>query len=100
MRLSNSEKLVKKFFSKYKIPFVVTWNADDIISHDNPMYCGRPGAFGERGSNFIVQNCDFYLSIGTRLLSWSQDIMLKNSHQGPSLKQWLISIRVNLKKMI
>ncbi len=67
VRLSNSEKLVKKFFSKYKIPFVVTWNADDIISHDNPMYCGRPGAFGERGSNFIVQNCDFYLSIGTRL---------------------------------
>ena len=67
IRLSNSEKLVKKFFSKYKIPFVVTWNADDIISHDNQMYCGRPGAFGERGSNFIVQNCDFYLSIGTRL---------------------------------
>ena len=31
------------------------------------MYCGRPGAFGERGSNFIVQNCDFYLSIGSRL---------------------------------
>ena len=31
------------------------------------MYFGRPGAFGERGSNFIVQNCDFYLSIGTRL---------------------------------
>ena len=23
--------------------------------------------------------------------------MLKNSHQGPSLKQWLISIRVNKK---
>ncbi len=67
VRLSNSEKLVKKFFNKYKIPFVVTWNADDIISHDNSMYCGRPGAFGERGSNFIVQNCDFYLSIGTRL---------------------------------
>jgi len=67
IRLSNSEKLVKKFFNKYKIPFVVTWNADDIISHDHKMYCGRPGAFGERGSNFIVQNCDFYLSIGTRL---------------------------------
>ena len=31
------------------------------------MYSGRAGAFGERGSNFIVQNCDFYLSIGTRL---------------------------------
>ena len=31
------------------------------------MYFGKPGQFGERGSNFIVQNCDFYLSIGTRL---------------------------------
>ena len=67
LRLSNSKKIVKNFFNKYKIPFVVTWNADDIISHNHEMYCGRPGAFGERGSNFIVQNCDFYLSIGTRL---------------------------------
>ncbi len=67
VKLSESQKLVKVFFDKFKIPFVVTWNADDIISSDHKMYCGRPGAFGERGSNFIVQNCDFYLSIGTRL---------------------------------
>lgn len=67
VRLSNGEKEVLKFFNKFKIPFVVTWNADDIISSNHPMYFGRPGAFGERGSNFIVQNCDFYLSIGTRL---------------------------------
>tara|TARA_Y100000590_G_scaffold397505_1_gene479115 strand:- start:27 stop:1805 length:1779 start_codon:yes stop_codon:yes gene_type:complete len=67
VKLSNAQKLVKKFFNKYKIPFVVTWNADDIISSSHKMYFGRPGAFGERGSNFIVQNCDFYLSLGTRL---------------------------------
>ena len=67
VRLSNSENIVKKFFNKYNIPFVLTWNADDIISHDHKMYSGRPGAFGERGSNFIIQNCDFYLSVGSRL---------------------------------
>ena len=67
VKLSKAQKLVKKFFNKFKIPFVVTWNADDIISSSHKMYCGRPGAFGERGSNFIVQNCDFYLSLGTRL---------------------------------
>jgi len=67
VKLSKAQKLVKKFFNKFKIPFVVTWNADDIISSSHTMYCGRPGAFGERGSNFIVQNCDFYLSLGTRL---------------------------------
>ena len=67
VKLSKSQNLVKKFFNKHKIPFVVTWNADDLISSEHKMYFGRPGAFGERGSNFIVQNCDFYLSIGSRL---------------------------------
>ena len=67
VKLSEAQNLVKIFFNKFKIPFVVTWNADDIINSNHKMYCGRPGAFGERGSNFIVQNCDFYLSLGTRL---------------------------------
>ena len=67
VKLSNSKKLVNKFFNKFKIPFMVTWNADDLISSDHKMYFGKPGQFGERGSNFIVQNCDFYLSIGSRL---------------------------------
>ena len=67
VKLSNAQKIVKKFFNKHKIPFGLTWNADDLISSDHNLYVGRPGAFGERGSNFIVQNCDFYLSIGSRL---------------------------------
>jgi acetolactate synthase-1/2/3 large subunit len=67
VKLSNAKNLAKKFFNKYKIPFVVTWNADDLISSEHKMYFGKPGQFGDRGSNFIVQNCDFYLSIGTRL---------------------------------
>ena len=67
VKLSGAHLILKKFFKKYKIPFVVTWNADDVMPSNHKMYFGRPGAFGERGSNFILQNCDFYLSIGTRL---------------------------------
>ena len=67
VKLSKSQNILKSFFSKCKIPFVVTWNADDVMSSNHKMYFGKPGQFGERGSNFIVQNCDFYLSIGTRL---------------------------------
>ncbi len=67
VKLSNSGQIIKKFFSKYKIPFVLTWNADDIISNSHPLYFGKPGAFGNRSSNFIVQNTDCYLSVGTRL---------------------------------
>ncbi len=66
-KISNCEKIFKKFIKKFNIPFVLTWNADDFIDSSHPMYFGKPGAFGSRGSNFIVQNCDFYLSIGTRL---------------------------------
>ena len=67
VKISNSEKIFKKFIKKYNIPFALTWNADDFIDCKHPMYIGKPGAFGSRGANFIVQNCDLYISIGTRL---------------------------------
>ena len=86
---------MKKFFNKHKIPFVVTWNADDLISSEHKMYFGRPGAFGERGSNFIVQNCDFYLSIGSRLPFMVTGYNAKNLLQEQNLRQWLILIKMN-----
>ena len=45
----------------------MTWNASDLIESDHKYYVGRPGAFAERGTNFIIQNCDLHISVGTRL---------------------------------
>ena len=67
VKLSNSEKIFKKFIKKFHIPFALTWNADDFLESNHSLYIGRPGAFGSRGANFIVQNCNLYISIGTRL---------------------------------
>jgi len=67
VKLSNCGKIFKKFIKKFHIPFALTWNADDFLESNHPLCIGRPGAFGARGSNFIVQNCNLYLSIGTRL---------------------------------
>ena len=67
VNLSGSVEEFKKLILKYKIPFSLTWNASDIIESSNPLYTGRPGAFAERGANFIVQNCDLFLSVGSRL---------------------------------
>lgn len=67
VRISKSISLYKKFINKNKIPFSLTWNATDILETDNPLYAGRPGAFAERGANFIVQNCDILISVGSRL---------------------------------
>ena len=66
-RISNCEKNLRKLIDRCKIPFALTWNASDLIESSHSSYVGRPGAFAERGSNFIIQNADLYISVGTRL---------------------------------
>ena len=67
VKISNSEKYLRIILNKYKIPFALTWNASDLIESSHPSYIGRPGAFAERGTNFIIQNCDLHIAVGTRL---------------------------------
>jgi len=49
------------------IPIVTTWNGIDLIEEEYPLYFGRPGGLGQRYANFVLQNSDFFLSVGTRL---------------------------------
>ena len=51
----------------HNIPIMTTWNATDLVPSDNKMFVQRPGAFAERAANFNIQNCDLYISIGSRL---------------------------------
>ena len=67
VKISKGQKYIRKIVDKYKIPFSLTWNASDLIESNHPSYVGKPGAFAERGSNFIIQNCNLYISVGTRL---------------------------------
>jgi acetolactate synthase-1/2/3 large subunit len=48
-------------------PTAVTWCAADLLTPDDPMHAGSPGAIAARGANFTLQNADFLLAIGTRL---------------------------------
>ena len=41
-------------------------NATDLVPSDNKMFM-KPGVFAERAANFNIQNCDLYISIGSRL---------------------------------
>lgn len=50
-----------------QIPVVTAWNAHDVIWDEHPLYCGRPGTIGTRGGNFVVQNADCLLVVGSRL---------------------------------
>jgi acetolactate synthase-1/2/3 large subunit len=50
-----------------KIPVLTTWKAIDFLPDNHELFFGRPGSIGQRGANFIQQNCDLLLTIGARL---------------------------------
>ncbi len=50
-----------------QIPVLLTWKGLDFLPDDDPLYVGRPGAIGQRGANFAVQNADYVLVLGARL---------------------------------
>ena len=67
VHLSNSKKLIKEIIDNFNIPVLSSWNASDVISTDHNRYIGRFGLFGDRASNFTIQNSDLVLVLGCRL---------------------------------
>lgn len=67
VRLAGAADKLLKAAEKLKIPVVTAWNAHDLMTDDNPWYCGRPGTVGTRGGNFVVQSADLLLVLGCRM---------------------------------
>jgi len=67
VRISKTIKELQIFLKKFNIPIVTTWSGVDSIKHDNKNYIGNIGVYGSRSANFVIQNSDFVLSLGSRL---------------------------------
>ena len=67
IRISKTIKHLKFFLKKFNIPIVTTWSGVDSITHDSNNYIGNIGVYGSRAANFVIQNSDFVLSLGSRL---------------------------------
>ena len=67
VKLSKSEQEFKQFISDYNIPTVLSWSAVDLLPDSDSNYFGRPGVQGQRAANFIVQNSDLLIVMGSRL---------------------------------
>lgn len=67
IRLSDAVSEFLDLVDKLKIPVLTSRRGADILSDDNLFFWGRPGTYGQRSANFIIQNCDLLLSIGSRL---------------------------------
>ena len=67
IRLSDSKDQFNKFINQTKLPTTLTWSGIDLLESDNDNFYGRFGLYGQRASNFIVQNCDLLIVLGSRL---------------------------------
>jgi acetolactate synthase-1/2/3 large subunit len=67
VRLSGEHDAFLALVEKLQIPVVTGWNAHDAIWNEHAYYAGRPGTLGDRGGNFVVQNSDLLLVLGSRL---------------------------------
>lgn len=49
------------------VPFVSSWAGLGQFDHRHPGFVGQIGVYGNRGANFVLQNADTIIAIGSRL---------------------------------
>jgi len=64
---SGKGKDLHRLLDEFRIPALATWRAKGIYSDDDELFMGSPGIPATRYSNYVLQNSDFLLIIGSRL---------------------------------
>ena len=67
IRAAGAEHRVRELVESLGIPTLVSWQACDILDSEHPLCFGRAGVYGQRAANFVLQNSDALICIGTRL---------------------------------
>jgi len=67
IRLSGAIETLHAFAKKTNIPICTSRLGMDLIGHEDPLFVGRPGTYGDRSANFAMQNSDLLLNIGCRM---------------------------------
>jgi len=67
IRIAKAEMELLVLASKLKLPILTSRRGADLLGDSHPLYFGRPGTYGHRAANFVLQNSDLLLTIGSRL---------------------------------
>lgn len=67
VRLSNGIDELYQLLNKSNIPTITAVNGNDIVNIDYPYYYGRFGTHAQICANKLLSECDFLLTIGSRL---------------------------------
>ena len=65
--LAGAKQKIIPLLDKLGIPALVSWAGIDMIDSNHPLVYGRAGVYGQRCANFVLQNSDYVLTIGTRM---------------------------------
>lgn len=67
IRIAKAAEEFLELIDKLKVPVLASRRGADLVPDDHPRFFGRPGTYGQRSANFVIQNCDLLISIGSRL---------------------------------
>ena len=67
IRNAGAQDKLPALLEALNVPALVSWAGIDMVDSGHPLIFGRAGVYGQRAANFILQNCDYLLAIGTRL---------------------------------
>lgn len=67
IKLAGAAQLITTLMDKIPAAYLVSWAGIDMVDSDHPLLFGRAGVYGQRSANFVLQNCDYLLSIGNRM---------------------------------
>jgi acetolactate synthase-1/2/3 large subunit len=67
IRLGGGESLLPELLRLVPAAYLISWSAIDMVDSDHPLLFGRAGVYGQRCANFVLQNADYVLTLGTRL---------------------------------
>jgi acetolactate synthase I/II/III large subunit len=67
IKLSGAKDKFKQFINTTQIPTTLSWSGIDLLSTNHLNNYGRFGLYGQRAANFIAQNADLIIVLGSRL---------------------------------
>jgi len=67
VRIAGAQNDFIEFLGQLAAPTLLSRRGADLLAESHPLFFGRPGGYGQRRANFIIQNCDLLLSVGCRL---------------------------------
>lgn len=67
VRSAGAVDVLVDFARRYNIPVVVSLMGIDTFPHDDELYAGMIGTYGNRFANLTVANADLLIALGTRL---------------------------------